>query len=430
MRLLASGPARALIRNGGTYLGFTILNKIIPFFLLPLMTTFIDPDGYGKISMFSIIMSLSMVLIGFCSNTVITQKYYKVTDLERRDLITASYCIMFVTYLALSFLVLVIGKFLSSALKLEVLWIELALLSGFMGIVFTMRTTVFQLKKEAWNYGVSQGASALLNVLLSLYFVIGLGYAWQGRLISITLVAVAMALMSLYYSLKAGEIEVDRTPAKQSFQTIIKLGGSLIPGGISGWVFAMSDRLFLNKMISLEAVGIYSVGITIAQITDFTFNSVGQAYLPFFYERVHSQQHSTRVKVVRATYLIMAGYVLFALFMVFFCPLMLKVMTNVRFHQAAGIVGIMSCSYALMAMGSLFYNYVISAERNVLTTYISYLTLASNIVANYFLIKAYGITGAAMASVVSSTTFMLSNMAMAARYCKMPWYDKEVFSWN
>jgi len=61
---------------------FLIVNRSAPLLLLLILTNNSNPEDYGKISIFKIIMTITMPIIGFCSSLVFTQKYYKINEYE------------------------------------------------------------------------------------------------------------------------------------------------------------------------------------------------------------------------------------------------------------------------------------------------------------------------------------------------------------
>lgn len=420
----------AFIKNGGTYMFFSIVNRAIPFLLLPVLTSYIAPEGYGVISVFMIIMSISMPLTGLCSNSVLVQKYFKIDDEQRVYLVNDSYKIMAVMYLIFAVAVFLLQGVLSSWLKISAFWIQIALLSGMLGMIVTLTNAIMQLKKQAFRFGMFQAVNMLLNVCLTVLFVVYLKYSWQGRLSAIFISYVIVAVIAIAYNFKAEIISFAKMKHSPQLKNIIFLGGALIPGTIAGWAISMSDRLFLTRMTTLEIVGIYSVGVMIAQITDVVLNSISLSYMPFFYERVYKNEEKTRIRLVQATYLLALFALLTALSVYGFASIVINYIVNERFVKAINVVGFISLSYALWSIGSLFYNYILAAEKNKIISYVSYATLAANVFANYFLVQRYGMIGAAISNTLSSGLFMTLLLLAALKYHPMPWLDKRVLKWK
>ena len=51
--------ARSFVHNAAIYSLTNIINAAIPFFLLPILTRVLSPDGYGVISMYNATLGMS-----------------------------------------------------------------------------------------------------------------------------------------------------------------------------------------------------------------------------------------------------------------------------------------------------------------------------------------------------------------------------------
>ena len=64
-----------MLRLTLTYLSFTSLASILPFFLLPILTRVLTSEQYGQIAMFQLLMSLIGCFIGLSLNTFSEVRY-------------------------------------------------------------------------------------------------------------------------------------------------------------------------------------------------------------------------------------------------------------------------------------------------------------------------------------------------------------------
>jgi len=430
MKMKNTNPFTTFIKNSGTYMFFLIVNRVAPFLLLPVLTSYLNPEDYGKISIFMIIMTITMPIIGFCSNSVLIQKYFKITSEEKVYLINDSYKIMLVICSLMLLAICIWHNLLVSLLKMPLFWIAIAVVSGLMGMVMTITTSLFQLRKQALRYGTFLAASVLCNVLLTILLVVIFKFSWRGRLTAIFISNLLFAGITLYFNYKNKDINFGLMRSSPQVRTILKLGGALIPGIIAGCAISMSDRLFLNKMIAQEALGIYTVAVMIGQIPNLAFSAILEAYSPFFFERVYKDAFQTKIRLVQSIYLLAVFSLLLAVVAYFVAPVVIHIMVNQRYFAATKIVGWLVFSYAFFAIGSMFYNCILAAEKNSIISYISYLTFISGLTGNYFLIKKYGMLGAAMGNMVSSFSFMVLMFIATLKYQCMPWFHKKVLRWS
>jgi O-antigen/teichoic acid export membrane protein len=417
---------KAVIKNGGIYLFFSLLSRAIPFLLLPLLTRYIDPAGYGVVSVIAVVTAIAMPIIGMCSNSVLYQRYFKLDEVGRVYLVNDSYKIILANTILVCIIAIPFSSLINSYLKISLGWFEVGIVCAAAGMVTTLTTSLFQIKKQPLNYGIFQSASSLTNVGFTLLLVVFLEMSWQGRVWGILLSSLLVSFLAFYLNWKNGDINISRMKESPQIGTIFRLGGALIPSTIAGWAIAMSDRLFLTSMTSLELVGIYAVGVMVAQITDVFLNAMGQAYLPHLFQHGHGDDARTRIRLVQGVYLVAVVSLLTALVVSLIAPLIMNLMIDSRYHSATKILGWICLSYAFFSIAATFHSLVLVVEKNVVTIYVSVLTLIVNLIGNYLLIDHFGMVGAAMGNALSAFTFMSLLILASLRYNKLPWFDKQV----
>ena len=418
---------KGVVKSGGIYLLFSLLNRAIPFLLLPLLTRYISPEGFGTVSIIMVITAIAMPILGMCSNAVLFQRFYKMDQLSREYFINDCYKVILINTLLTCVLVIPFSSFIETRLKLGLGWFEVALLCAATGMVTTLTTSLFQIKRQALSYGVFQFANSITNVGFTLILVVVMEMSWIGRVLGILLSSVLVCLFAFYLNWKNSDINLINIKKSPQILTIYKLGSALIPSTIAGWGISMSDRLFLTSLTNLEVVGIYAIGVMIAQITDVLLNAMGQAYIPYIFQYGRTEDPKIKIRIVQGVYLAAIVCLLTAFSVTIIAPVIMKLMINSRYHEALPVVGWISFSYAFFSMATPFHSLILSAEKNYVTIYVSIFTLIINLIGNYILIGCFGMTGAAMGNALSAAAFMLLLMGASLVYNRMPWLDRRVF---
>lgn len=418
---------KALLRSGGVYLFFSLLSRAIPFLMLPVLTRYIDPVGYGVVAVVMMVTGIAMPLIGVCSNSVLFQRYFKLDTDARVDFLADCYKIIAVNTVLACVLAVPFASVIESRLQVSIGWFELALLGGGAGMVTTLTTSLFQIKKQALQFGVFQAVTAFINVSLTILLVIAIGWAWQGRIWAMTISAFIVAISAIVVSHRSGDIAWRGLGSAGHVGSLYRLGGALIPSTISGWALTMSDRLFLTSMTSLEKVGIYAVGVMIAQVTDVFLNALGQAYLPNLYEQGHRRYETERIRLVQSIYAMVGVSLVVALTVACTGPYVLEWFIDPRYHSAAEVIVWVCFSYAFFSIAAIFHGLILIAEKNIVTIYVSALTLAVNLVGNYLLIGRFGMVGAAMGNTLSAFVFMVFMVVFSIKVYELPWLDRRVY---
>lgn len=405
-----------LVSKAGMYFASSVLNKSIPFLLLPVLTHYLSPADYGFVSLFSVLVLALTPIIGLSSNTIFLQRYFKSTPTERRELLASSYVAMIMVAAILMLTMFLISPWLTTWLKLSEKWLLLAVLTAFMSMVFTMLSTLLQIRQQVVRFGSTQFIQTVANMGLSLMFVVALGYGWEGRISGIIIASAIMGLYSVIYNLRSGDLELAILLRPVSLGYVVRNGLLLMPASLAGIAMAMSDRFLLAPMVSIEALGIYSVALMLCQLLDVTYNAIGMGFAPFFFEKYNGECDKTRRKVVLSAYGITLLYLVLALAFILISPYIVNLMLNARYHTATGYIPWIALGYALMASGTLFNNHIVAGERNKIVMAVSSTMLVVALVANYSLIKLNGTIGAAQALLVSASYFFLVNLYFSCKY--------------
>ena len=71
------------------------------------------------------------------------------------------------------------------------------------------------------------------------------------------------------------------------------------------WIITRIDRIFINSMVRVDATGVYSVGYQVGMIIGLLTQSFNLAWSPFLFEKLKENNYSTKVKIVKFTYLLL-----------------------------------------------------------------------------------------------------------------------------
>lgn len=418
----------SVFKAGGVYFFFTLLNRAIPFLLIPLLTRYIDPAGYGIISVLGVVTAIATSLIGLCGNTVLYQRYHQVPLIDRPLLVNDCYKIVIFGAIAVMSISSLFPTLPDRYLGVELFWFELAMLTAAAGMVFTLSISLFQIKMQPLQYGILQTTSSVTNALFAIVLVVVIEGGWQGRLSAIFLAAILSSLISVYLVHKYGELDVSRFRESSEMKTVARLGSALIPATIAGGVISMGDRLFLNGMTSLEIVGIYAVGFSFAQITDVILHSIGQAYLPLIYKHGRDTDRLVRLRFVQVIFAVTVLSLSIAALITLLAPFVIQHVIDARFHDAHQVIGWLSLSFAFISINSPFQGLILSVNRNNVTIYIGLITTLVSILGSYLLIVKFGMEGAAMSVALASLTSLLLHVLASQRYNPCPWFDPAVFT--
>ncbi|MDH3327716.1 MAG: flippase [Desulfobulbaceae bacterium] len=249
---------------------------------------------------------------------------------------------------------------------------------------------------------------AFMSILLITGFTfLKLIYAYT---LSVTLVFVSLA------SYEYKKLYISPLPLIKGmhYQKLLQFSLPLLIAGISSLVLNWTDTLMLGRYTPPASVGIYNVGLSLAQLMNFVLMSLSFVFLPMASEMYAKDQ----LPELKKTYRVLTKWVFTATFPLFFILFFFPEMT-IAFLFGWDLVAA-SLPLRILAAGFLFHVFMgpnglllMAIGKTKTIMQISIATALLNVVLNYILIKRFGmdVVGAAAASLVS---YVLANLLTAA----------------
>ncbi|MEW6618235.1 MAG: oligosaccharide flippase family protein [bacterium] len=410
-----------LVTNTFVYTNSNIIVSAIPFLLLPILTRYLTPADYGIVATFQVILAIITIVVGLNTHGAVAVNFFQMNEQEIKIYIGNIAYIIIISFVLTFGLISMFIKPLSYLLKFPGEWLPIIAVVALSQAVSLVTLTLWQVKQKPVPYGIFQIAQMLINVSLSLFFVVVLGWKWQGRLSGIIITSIIFAVVAGFIIFKKKYIGFSFN--KGYVKDALFFGIPLIPHALAGWVMTGIDRIFLNSMVGVATTGIYMVGYQVGMIIGLLATSFNQTWAPFLYEKLKENNYSTKVKIVKFTYLYYISIITLALVLSFLAPFLLKFFVGKSFHSAYKYVLWIALGYAANGMYYMVANYIFYVKKTYILVCITFFSAGVNIVLNYFLIKANGAIGAAQSATISFFTVFILTWILSAKVYSMPWFS-------
>lgn len=414
----------SFISGAGIYLVSNILISIIPFILLPILTRYLSPAEYGKVAMFQTLIGALGAFVGIAFLGAANRKYFD-ANLSHEDLADfIGSCFQLVLIFAVvTFITIFTFRYqLSEWLSLKPSYILLGSLVASFGVVTGLRLGQWQVKKQPVKYGALQISQSLLNMTLSLFFVVILLKGAEGRINAQIIVSFTFVLVAIY-SLKKDSLLKVFIWRKEYLSEILKFGLPLIPHIAGGFLLMSVDRFVINKEIGLSEAGIYMVAVQLTAAAGIIFDAVNKAYVPWLFEKLKQDQIEEKKKIVKYTYVWYLVIILGVVFAFFFGPALVALIAGDNYAQAGEVIGWLSLGQAFQGMYLMVTNYIFYSKR---TGLLSIATIGSgilNLILLVIMIRVFGLEGAAIAFATAMGVRFLLTWWIAQKRHPMPWFN-------
>lgn len=389
-----------IVNSIGIYTFSNFFAKGASFLLFFVFTNplYILPSENGLLSLFSTSM---LFLMPFLSMGIIhstATDFFKLDKEDFRTFFTTGF-VMPVMVMLISFIVLFFSKdFLLRTYGFPFMFVWLIPVITFLTFCNEQLLGLARNNNETSVFLKANILKTVLELGLSFLLVVVFSWRWQGRIAGILIAYVAVGAYALYYFIKKGYFF-----GKIKKKYII---GELIYAvpiiAMQASIFAMtaSDKFFLSNFTNdqNETVGIYSIAGVFASIINVFHMALIQYVFPKIFLVLASPE--TDNGSIRKNFLFYAAAMALAtVLIILLIPVLYHYFIHVKYHTALKYIYLLCISNFLWALTYYFYSFMLYHKQKKKLLLLSFISIAISITCNYFLIKNWGDTGAAMATV-------------------------------
>tara|TARA_R110002051_G_scaffold116772_1_gene190332 strand:+ start:21019 stop:22200 length:1182 start_codon:yes stop_codon:yes gene_type:complete len=389
--------------------------------LLPILTRYLEPSEYGEVAVFQVWVSLISAICGLSVHGAASRKFYDYDDPDSQmaPFIGSCLLILILSSLVLFFFVFSVADWFSEVIGLSKVWLLVGLPFAFFSFLIQLRLGQWQVRKQPLKYGGFQISRSVLEMLLSLLLVVGLGLGVLGRLGGLSATVFVFGVLAVFLLYRDGLLSWSWRP--DLMKEALSFGVPLIPHMIGGFLLLTIDRAVIGYKLGLESAGFYMVAAQLAMVLGILLDSVNKAFIPWLFERLKRDSDAEKRAVVKFTY----AYGAFLLFCVVVAQVIgdkvLVIVAGEAYEQSGPLVVWLVLAQALKGMYFMVTNYIFYAKRTSVIAKITILSGLVNLGLLYFMIDQFGIVGAAWAACISMFLQFAMTWKAAQALQPMPW---------
>jgi O-antigen/teichoic acid export membrane protein len=409
-----------LFRGFAIYLGSSLINKAIPFLLLPILTRYLSTEEYGILSIYQVMISFGMPIVGMNMHNNITRNFFT----KSKEFVARMVFNLFVVLtVSLAFFLIIISSYLMAGgaqFSIPQEWLYVLPVIAFLNMVNSFNLTILRNRKRAIEYGAFEVSRTVVDLSMTILLIVVYAYGWEGRATGILVSSLVIGIISIFRIWQSGYLwfEIDTTQIKE----ILKISLPLLPHALGMVIITLSDRIFIDQMVSTSAVGVYTVGYQFGMIMTLVVIAFNKTWSPWMYEFLAKDSEENKVTIVKATYLVSISYLTLALIVTGISYFLLPIMTTEEYHNGFIYVIWIAIGYAFNGMYTLVFPYGVHVGK---TSYLGVTTVLAaivNLFANYYLISINGALGAAQATLISYGIMFLCVWWYSNKLYPMPWF--------
>ena len=415
-----------LAQNAAIYSFFTLLQRGLGFFLLPVYTTVLATSELGIISTATAIISFMVILFGLSFKGATTFYYYEYKDNQKeylkKILGTSVSTILLFTFFGIGVLLLTKAWILDWLFENIDFYpyVILSLISIFLQPIYFFYQSLLKAKQEAKKASFLDFGYFGIMVGLTLIFILGFGFKAEGALLANAIASLWTFVVSIIGLRR--DISICLVPS--ILKKLMNYSLPLMPHNLSGWAMNMVDRIMLNVMDSLSIVALFDVGSQIGKLINIVSLGVNSAFAPWFFDQIKNDPNSHK-NIAQVTNKIVLLYVCLAVGVSWLAPELLSIISSPEYYSSWRVVPLIAMAFVIngfyFSFSSIFF-----LEKTKYLPILTILGAVVNIILNFFLIKSYGFMGAAYASILTKIFFTIITYIVSQKLYPIPYETNKI----
>jgi O-antigen/teichoic acid export membrane protein len=405
---------RRLFTNTLIYSVVSVLQKAVMFFMMPLITAYLTTADYGKVDIVTTMSTfLSVFFILALNGAGVRYTYKYLDDPEKVKRLWGSLFLVSTLNSVLMFAACWgLGGLLSAKVFPNISfqpYIFLGFLITVTVVPYNMHQAYLQCLQKGREFGTNNFLNFLMNIGLTVVFVVVLHWSAKGVLIARLVTNVAFLIYSLVAFVPLISLKIDRALIRESFRYAFPL----IPHSVAGFAVPLIDRVFINSAQTTSSVGLFSVGFQLSNVLNTFIIAVNQAYSPWFFEQSEKGEQG-RAQIRDVAVMLVTGFALLGFLGSLFSREVLHVLTARAFWDGWRVVPLLMIAYVVngvyfVVVGGLF------LRATWLVPVVTVSSACVSVVCDVFLVPRFGMIGAGLANIAASLVSSVVALLLAER---------------
>lgn len=415
---------KLFIENIFAYGLINLLDKIIPFLLLPIITRILpNASDYGLYNMFSLLVGFGTPFAVLGLYDAMFRQYFEKDDQQYKyDVTTTAQRIILLSSIIISMILVLFSKNISLLFFGESVHGNIVMLAGvavFLGANQNIIKAPTRMQNERKVFVFSGLISATLMYGLSL-LLIYIGFSYFGLIYANLIMTLVMVI---FFWRRNRHFFLRGSFDKHIAKVLFKIGLPLLPTFLIYWIYNSMDRIMITNMLGTNEMGIYSIGAKMAQVSQLIYAGFAGGWQYFAFS---TMKDNDQVDLNSKVFEYLGAISIFSLVLVYpFVPYIFKILFVGDYVLGYVVAPYLYLAPLLLMLFQVAANQFLVIKKSYLATISLSLGSVINIVLNFFLISKMGIEGAAIATLIGYLVTIITVMIVSHRYKCMK-YSKRI----
>ena len=376
---------------------FTIFfNAAISFGTFTLPTHHLNEVDYGIINLYNSAIILLVPFISVGVQFILSVDYFKMDHKAYRSHFSNALAIPFCLCIFFTVLCLVGNHFIQRVVKVNFFFAAVLPLICFITILHEVILNLIRDKGKHFLFARFSISKNIMEIGLTIFLIIGLGFGWMGSLSSNVITSIVM-LVVMFWLIKKWNLYSSSYDKKETI-SVLKSGLPFVPERFAIFILGYSDRFFIDYYKGTANVGYYSAGAQIAIIVSLVIFTLNNAFFPFLYKKLSLT--IIDYASVRKAVLSYIGIVLLITILVLIAiPFIFKYFVGSAFLPGEKYAINLTIGLFFLAIYNIFIAFLLFCKKSKVIMFVSIIGMLASFLLNFINIRYFGALGATYTSI-------------------------------
>lgn len=393
---------KTLLKHCSWYYLCSALNNGLAILLLPFLSRNMTASEYGVVQL-STAIGLFLPMLYSLGIEKVIYRYFNESpsQIDRKSLVSTIFWFSILSGL----IILTIATFSSSIWfepivhedpqKYILLFTYPYLFSQLSSIGLSVCQQSFKLKRLT----IIEVLSNVLNLILSVYFVLNWENGAIGRLSAIAIAFIVKAGIYVVFLIKDGYLGFIYN--KKEIIKYLCFSLPLLPNSIGLWLSRTFDRVLVSYFCGIAVAGVYSTGVQVSFVLYFIQDAITQALGPLQIKSLAENKQKAINRLKKLSILMFLVMWIFTLVYTSYCEYLMNFLLGNDFIPSMALVTPLCLVFIFQIQYRLFSDIIMYENKNIIFVYASLLQTIVSLVLNILFLPLIGYWLAGVASFIS-----------------------------
>lgn len=417
---------KSLIGKFMEYAIGSALTLILGFFSTPIITRLINPNDFGKFSMFNLFIGISVIILTLGFEQSFVRFYHEEDDkillLRKTIKIPMIFCIVY------TFIILIFKNELNSYIFQEnnIEAIIITILNCYIMLVNRYSLLVVRMNQNGKLYSTLQVIQKAIYIVfaLGLAMILDRNYILLIRATLVSNISVTLISMIAYKEFWFCRI-TSKSQLKISQKDIFMYGFPIMTNLIISWIFQSADKMCIKEFNDYSQVGIYAAAFSIISLLNQIQTTFISFWTPVAYEHFN-EKNNDRDFYAHVFDIVAFSMLSITIFLIVFKDIIVLLLGD-QFREASFVMPFLIFMPLMNTVSEVTVIGINFMKKTKYHVFITFICSIFNIIGNVFLVPIIGARGAAISTGVTYIIFFVLRTIISNKLYKINFKVKKFY---